>query len=314
MMNETKAEGRLLPDMQKQRIEKLETGIVLNQVGMRSIEVPVLLKQGEKIWQASAKAAAYVNLIETGSRGIHMSRLYKDLQEALASEVLSFSLLTKTLTQFLASHQDLSDQAHIEIDFDCLMERKALKSENKGWRSYPVKMLAKQNRGQSPELYLETVVTYSSTCPASAALSRQLIQENFKEKFKQKSLDFKEIFDFLGSSDGILATPHAQRSEARVRIQILNENLAAESLIDWIEEALQTPVQTLVKRVDEQEFALRNGQNLMFCEDAARRLYQALSAQTEVMDFVAQVSHLESLHPHDAVAQVSKGLNLKGFA
>ena len=314
MMNETKAEGRLLPDVQKQRIEKLETGIVLDQVGMRSIEVPVLLKQGEKIWQTSAKATAYVNLIETGSRGIHMSRLYKDLQEALASEVLSFSLLTKTLSQFLASHQDLSDQAHVEIDFESLMERKALKSENKGWRSYPVKMLAKQSRGQAPEFYLETVVTYSSTCPASAALSRQLIQENFKEKFKQKNLDFKEIFDFLGSTEGIIATPHAQRSEARVRIQLKNENLAAESLIDWIEEALQTPVQTLVKRVDEQEFALRNGQNLMFCEDAARRLFQALSAQTEVMDFVAQVTHLESLHPHDAVAQVSKGLNLKGFA
>ncbi len=78
-MNETS----VLPDMQKQRIEKLETGIVLDQVGMRSIEVPVLLKQGEKIWQASAKATAYVNLIETSSRGIHMSRLYKDLQEAL---------------------------------------------------------------------------------------------------------------------------------------------------------------------------------------------------------------------------------------
>lgn len=303
-----------LPDIQKQQIEKLDKGIVLDQVGMRSIQVPVLLKQGEKIWQASAKATAYVNLIETGSRGIHMSRLYKDLQEALAVEVLSFSLLAKILSQFLQSHQDLSDQALIEIDFESLMERKALKSENKGWRSYPVKMLAKQKRGEKAELLLETVVTYSSTCPASAALSRQLIQENFKEKFKQKDLDFKEIFDFLGSTDGIIATPHAQRSEARVRVQANNENFSAVALIDAIETALQTPVQTLVKRIDEQEFALRNGQNLMFCEDAARRLHQTLSKESDVVDFVAEVSHLESLHPHDAVCRVSKGLNLKGFA
>jgi GTP cyclohydrolase I len=35
-------------------------------------------------------------------------------------------------------------------------------------------------------------------------------------------------------------------------------------------------VQTAVKRADEQAFALANGQNLMFCEDAARRLHLAL--------------------------------------
>ena len=304
-----------LPDIQKQRLEQVDKSIVLDQVGMRSIEVPILLnRQDQKmIVQTAARASAFVNLIDTESRGIHMSRLYKDLQTALASEVLSFTLIAKVLGEFLNSHSDLSDIARLEINFESLLERKALVSDNKGWRSYPVKMIGQQRKGQTPEMFLETTVTYSSTCPASAALSRQLIQENFKEKFKQKDLDFKEVFDFLGTSEGINATPHAQRSEAQVRVQIKPESMTAEALIDLIENALQTPVQTLVKRADEQEFALRNGQNLMFCEDAARRIYSSLSAQTAVLDFVAEVSHLESLHPHDAVCRVSKGLNLKGF-
>lgn len=310
----TENQNQNLPDIQKQRIEQVFQGIRLDHVGMRSIEVPILLKStGDQVLRSTARATAYVNLTDVESRGIHMSRMYKDLQDSLTSEILNFSLLAKILTQFLSSHQDLSDQAQVEIDFEALLQRKALKSENYGWRSYPVKMLAKQTRGQAPQLFLETKVTYSSTCPASAALARQLIQENFKETFKQKNLDFKEIFDFLGTTQGIVATPHAQRSEARVRVQIAADQFESENLIDLIEEALQTPVQTVVKRADEQEFALRNGQNLMFCEDAARRLYAALAARNELVDFVAEVSHLESLHPHDAVCRVSKGLQLKGF-
>ncbi|HVK52664.1 MAG TPA: GTP cyclohydrolase, FolE2/MptA family, partial [Pseudoxanthomonas sp.] len=77
------------------------------------------------------------------------------------------------------------------------------------------------------------------------------------------------------------------------------------ALIDGIEAALGTPVQTAVKRVDEQAFARLNAENLMFCEDAARRVAGALSQDPRVARFDATVAHFESLHPHDAVARVS---------
>jgi GTP cyclohydrolase FolE2 len=79
-------------------------------------------------------------------------------------------------------------------------------------------------------------------------------------------------------------------------------------LVDLVEEALQTPVQTAVKREDEQEFALRNGQNLMFCEDAGRRLKSALSQDARLMDFWVRVEHHESLHAHNAVSIITKGV------
>ena len=69
------------------------------------------------------------------------------------------------------------------------------------------------------------------------------------------------------------------------------------------EAALGTAVQTAVKRADEQAFALANGQNLMFCEDAARRLNVALKSTAGVKGFSLKVVHAESLHSHDAVAQ-----------
>ncbi|KUJ91951.1 MAG: putative GTP cyclohydrolase, partial [Pseudomonas sp. 63_8] len=64
-----------------------------------------------------------------------------------------------------------------------------------------------------------------------------------------------------------------------------------------------TPVQTAVKRADEQAFALANGQNLMFCEDAARRLHRTLRQLPQASAFRLKVVHAESLHAHDAVAQ-----------
>ncbi|MGC1548108.1 MAG: GTP cyclohydrolase, FolE2/MptA family, partial [Rhodanobacter sp.] len=80
------------------------------------------------------------------------------------------------------------------------------------------------------------------------------------------------------------------------------------SLLDRVEQALGTPVQTAVKREDEQAFALANGGNLMFCEDAARRIQLALDADKNIADFHVRLEHQESLHPHDAVAYASKGV------
>ena len=70
-----------------------------------------------------------------------------------------------------------------------------------------------------------------------------------------------------------------------------------------------TPVQTAVKREDEQEFARLNGQNLMFIEDAGRKLKLALVDDTRLADFWVRIEHHESLHAHDAVGVFTKGVS-----
>ena len=165
-------------------------------------------------------------------------------------------------------------------------------------------------QGTEFQVELAVEVQYSSTCPASAALSRQLIQERFAGDFTDgAALDRDAVLAWLGSDEGIVATPHSQRSTAKVRVRLLpGFDFPIVDLIDPIEDALQTPVQTAVKREDEQAFALRNGQNLMFCEDAARRMRRALDADERIADFCVRAAHHESLHPHDAVAVATKGI------
>jgi GTP cyclohydrolase I len=114
---------------------------------------------------------------------------------------------------------------------------------------------------------------------------------------------------WLGSEQGICATPHSQRSIAEVRVRLAPSfGFPIVALIDRIEDALKTPVQTAVKREDEQAFALLNGENLMFCEDAARRIRATLDQDEHIADFWIRATHEESLHPHDAVAVATKGI------
>jgi GTP cyclohydrolase I len=134
-----------------------------------------------------------------------------------------------------------------------------------------------------------------------------LIQQQFIDDFGNQTLQHADVLNWLGSTDGIVATPHSQRSTAQLRLRPdpRQDVLPLVEVIDSTEAALGTAVQTAVKRADEQAFALANGQNLMFCEDAARRLNSALRRSPAIEAFHVRVTHAESLHAHDAVAETS---------
>jgi len=282
----------------------------LELVGMDDIQMPVLIAQPDGSAQrVSARVSAFVDLDDATARGIHMSRLYLHLDRHLSSEPLTPGALRRVLRDFLDSHAGLSRRAEVRIRFDHLVRRPALASAHSGWRAYPVEIGATLGGdGFVAELGVE--VLYSSTCPASAALARQLIQERFADDFPdRRHVDRDEVLAWLGSEQGIVATPHSQRSTAEVRVRVAHGfDFPITGLIDLIEDALQTPVQTAVKREDEQAFALANGRNLMFCEDAARRIQSALDADERIADFRVRAAHHESLHPHDAVAVAVKGV------
>lgn len=301
----------VMPDVANQPLSAPQG--TLNWVGMSQIELPIFVANptGERA-QVLARVQAYVNLTDPTSKGIHMSRLYLALDNSLAMHDLSPNTIQHTITQFVESHGELSNAAYLECRFDYYERRNSLLSANSGWKNYPVRVAASLKQGHIDyELMLE--VPYSSTCPCSAALARQLIQEGFKETFGtgHQQVDSQAVYEWLGTTQGIRATPHSQRSIAQIRVKLANIDDAAfpiTALIDQVENALKTPVQATVKREDEQEFARLNAANLMFCEDAARRLKQSLAETEKVADFWVRVNHMESLHAHDAVAVATKGI------
>ena len=146
------------------------------------------------------------------------------------------------------------------------------------------------------------------------------VRRRFQDSCWQKSLNpilivtagFRFPASCLGSKKTARsATPHSQRSFVDVTVKMGSDQsqLPIELLISEIETTLNTPVQAAVKRPDEQQFAYLNGTNLMFCEDAARRIQLTLDELAIISGYHFEVNHLESLHPHDAVAQVSRGID-----
>ena len=280
----------------------------LDWVGMEKIALPVRIHDADgNAVQVAASVDVGVDLRDATARGIHMSRLYLQLQQAFAVEAITPPGLRRVLQGFIESQNGLSSRARMRVRYEHLLLRPALESGHAGWKRYPVEFDAELRDGHF-QLTLGFAVEYSSTCPASAALSRQLNAERFAEDFAAaRPLSPGVVQEWLASERGLAATPHAQRSRAEVRIELRPafDEVPLVALVDAVEAALGTPVQTAVKREDERAFAKLNAEHLMFCEDAARRVAAALAADPRIAAYDVGVAHFESLHPHDAVARVS---------
>jgi GTP cyclohydrolase I len=278
----------------------------LDWVGMEGIDLPLRYTDAEgNVLTAPARVSVQVNLADEHARGIHMSRLYLLLEKSLAEQPLTPASLRTLLHALLESHAGLSTRVRLRVEYQHLLKRAALVSANAGWKAYPVNIEATLHDNHFA-VQLGCEVQYSSTCPASLALSKQANQQRFDADFSGATPTHHAVREWLGSEHGMAAAPHAQRSTAKVRVKLANGfDLPVADLIDAIERALATPVQTAVKREDEQAFAKLNAENPMFCEDAARRIRAALETDPRIASYHIVASHHESLHAHDAVAVAS---------
>ncbi|WP_192870751.1 GTP cyclohydrolase FolE2 [Agaribacterium haliotis] len=290
---------RALPDITSDL--SAETPMSLQWVGMEDIAVPICLTfQGVRQQHIAAKSKLYVSLEKTDAKGIHMSRLHHALNQ-LADCELDKQAMKNLLAEMIVSQAGIGHSARAELSFDVLLKKPSLLSGEAGFQSYPVCIKAEQTpRGFSTELELS--IPYSSTCPCSASLARQLYADAIDQQFSANHIDKAALLQWLQSPGASIATPHSQRSYAYIRLSLGDEawpDIAA--LIFQFESVIATPVQTAVKRVDEQAFAKLNAENLMFCEDAARRIKAKLGSLVYVKDYWFKVEHQESLHAHNAV-------------
>ncbi len=172
------AAAKSLPDIAQDTTARVQGR--LDRVGMSGIEIPVKVRafNNELSW-TPGRASAYVSLDDPTAKGIHMSRLFLALNEAMRNQELHLAMLPSVLRRFVQTHAPLSRSSVLEVEYQQMVERPALLSENAGWRSYPVRLTAELSEGQTAmKLWFRLV--YSSTCPCSAALSRKSCRRNSK--------------------------------------------------------------------------------------------------------------------------------------
>ncbi len=289
-----------------------EIATTLDRVGMSKVELPVLITdQKGNLVTIPAHVDLFVSLDDPHAKGIHMSRLYLKAKEFFLNYPLGFPTLASLSEALIETHQDMSFSSSIIVSFEYIMRKPALISDVSGYRFYPITLSVTRDKDSKLVYELDIQLVYSSTCPCSAALARQLVQESFREKFADAdNINIEQILSWIGSEESQIAVPHAQRSnlDLKLRFKEVSAKLNLDYWINKIEDVLTTPVQAAVKREDEQEFARLNGKNMMFSEDAARRLKLFLDQEANVSDYKISVEHMESLHAHNAKVVTTKGI------
>jgi GTP cyclohydrolase IB len=272
--------------------------IPLQWVGMEKVTLPIHLQLGELKTTVLCDFDIFVDLVNP-SKGIHMSRLYELLTHYAQNEIFSFAGLHRLLLGLVQSQNGLSASSKIGVSFSLPISSKTLKSGKQYFKSVPLQVNFELNKNvQRSEI--KFLLEYSSTCPQSAALAHQL---TVSELQKQQGLTGDELTAWY-EQRGFIATPHAQRSQLDLTV-VVDEKFEIgdfAKLFTDLGSVLGTPTQGIVKRVDEQEFARLNAENLMFCEDAARKVIQYVTKASGLISGKGKVSHLESLHSHNAVA------------
>lgn len=279
------------------------SGIGINKVGINRFRIPLkYYRKDDSIENHDTVASMYVTL-EPGKTGINMSRLCTFLQEEAKTNSVGADFLRDVLYRY---HKDMRDneedpplkEAWLKLRFQYYLPQKSLKSDNEGWQYYNCELEghSRVNDKEEPDIktYLTVYYEYSSTCPCSLSMAKQ----------------YEEEYVAGTTEEGMgVAAAHAQRSVCKCTIQFNPEELfMIEDLVELLREALPTETQTIVKRIDEQAFAQLNGENPMFVEHATRRLAIVLNNCSRVLDWVCSVEHHESLHSHNAVGVIYKGI------
>ncbi len=188
---------------------------------MDGIDLPITLDEPEIVHPVHARADVHVDLPDPAIKGIHMSRLYRLLDGFAERERLRPATLSALLAEMVSSHADChSTRARVVLNFSVLCRRPALLTEGlSGWKSYPVRLEAFWSESGF-SLDASVQIGYSSTCPCSAALARQLIEQAFIDRFGPSGYVESAAIAAWLRQHATLATPHSQRSLAEVRVRI----------------------------------------------------------------------------------------------
>ena len=219
--------------------------------------------------------------LEAEKKGINMSRIMRSFYKH-AEDTFSFDVIECALYGYKADLDSFDARIQMRFSFPARVE--SLRSGLTGWQYYDIALELVEKAGVRKKImHLDFV--YSSTCPCSLELSEHARQTR-----------------------GQMATPHSQRSVARISVEMAAGSvLWFEDLIEIARAAVPTETQVMVKREDEQAFAELNAANPIFVEDAARSFCQALKGDGRIGDFRIVASHQESLHSHDAVSVLTEG-------
>ena len=278
----TKEDIETFPDLQNGPSSLIQgSPVEIQQVGIHNFRLPLkYATRDKKVVELETKVTGTVSL-EAHKKGINMSRIMRSFYDH-KDETFSIDKIKDVLETYKENLKVFDSRIMLKISYP--IKQKSLRSGLEGYQYYDVVFEGDLTKDGEFKKYIHFDFVYSSACPCSFELSEHA------EKYRNRA-----------------TVPHSQRSVARVSVRF-DDMLWVEDLQELCLAALQTETQVMVKREDEQAFAEKNGAYLKFVEDAVRLLYDKLNSESRIKDFKIVASHNESLHSHNAISVIVKGI------
>jgi GTP cyclohydrolase I len=247
--------------------------IDIDKVGVCDLKYPITVMDRDNEKQPTvAKISMSVDLPHH-FKGTHMSRFIEILNLHRGEVTMrTIPIILHELREHLEA-----ESAHIEVEFDYFLERKAPQSGATALMDYQCWFKGNAN-GESDDFVLGIRVPVTSLCPCSKAIS-----------------------DYGA---------HNQRGHITIEVrshQDVNgapEIIWLEDLVDVAEKSASAPVYPLLKRSDERHVTMQAYDNPVFVEDMVRNVAARLKKDKRVKRFRVHAVNHESIHNHGAFAEI----------
>lgn len=251
--------------------EKDERGVAIKKVGISNHIMPFTLKDLTKEFQTTVGMWDMYVMLKKDSRGTHMSRFIEVLQQYQGT-CLSLEILDRKMKESLKKELN-AQKAHIEVGFPYFIKMTTPVTEKTCMLAVHGKFTVSDFH--KPMLEVSTPVT--TLCPCSKEISK------------------------YGA--------HNQRSFIKIQC-ISNQWVWIEDLVLVAQNSCSCPIIPLLKRPDEKFVTEQAYNNPMFVEDVAREVALKMR-EMDVKWYKVTVTNEESIHAHNAYAEVEEKVTLK---
>lgn len=277
-----------MPDLQNSDF----VGIPIDFVGIHGMKLPLHIREKNGGTQEVMVEATGTVSLDASNRGVNLSRVLRTLYKS-KDDIFDINKVEEVLRNY---QKDIHTfDAHLLLNFkyriwqDSLRSKKEDGTSEGGWQYYNVTFDCNLDVTGEFKKIMWVDYIYSSACCCSAALT-----------------------EHAAMTRGIYGIPHSQRSIARIGLEF-NDLIWIEDVVDMCRRALITETLVFCKREDEQCFSEMNGAQPKFVEDAIRYIAQELNNNENITNWKSICSHNESLHNHNAVAVMTKGIENSVF-
>ena len=253
--------------MQDKQSERDTRGVPIDKVGIKGLRYPILvLDLANRTQNTIATINMYVDLPHH-FKGTHMSRFIETInQHGRVIHVENIEEIVREIRQRLDA-----ERAHLEIEFPYFIEKKAPVTGSKGLVDYTGFFNANLKGKKSLDFVYGVTVAVTTLCPCSKAISAR--------------------------------GAHNQRGIVRVEVRT-QRTVWLEELIQMVERSSSSELYSLLKRKDEKFVTERAFDHPVFVEDLVRTVALRLKKDKRVLWYRVEAENLESIHNHNAYAQV----------